>query len=96
MGQTFRDVEQVPGDENPIRAKLPHGVEDTIMPWVIAVQMQICKMDGAATGKGRMRVGKEGHVMIGQSPFPMRSKAERPIEWFTDAISNERSRAIRP
>jgi hypothetical protein len=96
MGQTFRDVKQVPGDENPIRAKFPHGFDDTIMPRMIPVQVQIRKMDGSTTGKGRMWVGKDGYVMIGQTPFPMRNKAERPIEWLAEAITDERSRTIRP
>lgn len=96
MGQTFRYVEQVPGDENPIRAKFPHGFDDTTMPWVISVQVQIREMDCATTGKERMWMGKDGHVMIGQTPFPMRNKAEHPIEWFAEAITDERARAIRP
>jgi hypothetical protein len=89
MGQTFRYVEQVPSDENPIRTKFPHDFDDTIMPRMISVQVQIRKMDGAATGKGRMWVGEDGHVMIGQTPFPMRNQAERPIEWFAEARADE-------
>ncbi|BFU89423.1 MAG: hypothetical protein NTAFB01_06100 [Nitrospira sp.] len=82
MGQTFRYVEQVPGDENPIGVKFSHRFDDTIMPWMIAVQVQIREMDCAATGKGRMWLGEDGNVMIGEPPFPMRSQAERPIEWL--------------
>lgn len=96
MRESFRNVEQISGDENPIGAKFSHGFDDTIMPWLISVQVQIREMDGATTGKGRMKVGEDGYVMIGQAPFPMRSKAERPIEWLTEAITDERSRAIRP
>jgi len=96
MRESFGNVEQVPGDENPIRAKFSHGFDDTIMPRMISVQVQICEMDGATTGKGRMKMGEDGHVMIGQTPFPMRYEAECPIERFAYAISDERSRAIRP
>ncbi len=80
MRQTFRYVEQVPGDEDPIWVKFPHGFDDTLMPRMISVQVQIREMDCATTGKERMWVGEDGHVMIGQTPFPMRNKAERPIE----------------
>lgn len=96
MGQTFRYVEQVPGDENPIRAKFPHGFDDTIVPRMISVQVQIREMDCATTGKGRMWVGEDGHVMIGQAPFPMRNEAERPIDGLAEAIPDERSHTIRP
>ena len=82
MRQTFRYVEQVPGDENPIRVKFLHGFDDTIMPWIISVQVQIREMDCAATGKGRMLLSEDGNVMIGQTPFPIRNQAERPIEWL--------------
>lgn len=82
MGQTFRYVEQVSGNENPVRVKFPHGFDDTIMPWMIAIQVQIREMDCAATSKGQMWLGEDGNVMIRQTPFPMRNQAERPIEWF--------------
>ena len=80
MGQTFRDIKQIPGDENPIRAKSSHSFDDTIMPRMIPVQVQIRKMDGTITSKGRMWMGENGHVMIGQTPFPMGNEAECPIE----------------
>ena len=83
MGQTFRYVEQVPGDENPIGVKFPHGFDDTIMPRMISVQVQVREMDCATTDKERMWVSEDGNVMIGQTPFPMRNHAERPIERLT-------------
>ena len=82
MGQTFWDVEQVSRDENPIGVKFPHGFDDMIVPWLISVQVQIRELDCTTTGKGRMWVSEDGHLMIGQTPFPMRNKAERPIEWL--------------
>ena len=57
MGQAFRDVEQVSGDENPIRLKLIHGVDNTIMPRVISVKVQVGEMDGTTTGENGMSVG---------------------------------------
>ena len=96
MRESFRNIEQVPGDNNPIGAKFSHGFDDTIMPRMISIQMQIRKMDGSTTSKGRMDVGEAGHVMIGQAPFPMRYEAECSIKRFAYAIPDERSRAIRP
>jgi hypothetical protein len=63
---------------------------------MISVQVQIREMDGATTGKGRMEMSEDGHVMIGQTPLPMRNKAERPIERLAYAVTDKRSHAIRP
>jgi hypothetical protein len=82
MGQTFRYVEQVPGDENPIRVKFPHGFDDTIMSRMISVQVQVREMNCTTTDKERMWVSEGGNVMIGQTPFPMRNLTECPIEWL--------------
>jgi len=49
--QTFRYVEQIPGNENPIRVEFPHGFDNTIMPRMMSVQVQIREMDGATTGE---------------------------------------------
>jgi hypothetical protein len=80
MRQTFRYVYQVSRDENPIRAKVPHRVEDTIMPGLISIYVQIGEMNGAMTGKRRTWVSKDGYLMIGQTPFPMGNETEHPIE----------------
>jgi hypothetical protein len=57
MRQTFRYIEQVSGDENPVRAKLPYGFGNTIMPRMMSVQVQIREMDCTTTGKGWMWEG---------------------------------------
>jgi hypothetical protein len=49
MRQAFGYVQQISGDENPIRAKLLHSLDNVVMSRVISVQMQICEMDGATT-----------------------------------------------
>jgi hypothetical protein len=96
MRESFGNIEQVPGDHNPIRAKFSHGFDDTIMPRLISVQVQICEMNGATTGKGRMKLGEGGHVMIGQTPFPMGNEAKGAIEGLAEAIAYERPQAVRP
>lgn len=82
MRQTFRYVDQVSRDKNPIRLKIPHGVDDTIVPRMIPVQVQIGEMDCATTDKELMWMDENGNVMIGQTPFPMWNQAEHPIEWL--------------
>jgi hypothetical protein len=64
MREAFRNVEQVPGDHNPIRAKFPHSVDDTIVPRTISVQVQISDMDGPATGERRMTLVQDRDVMM--------------------------------
>lgn len=82
MGQAFRYVEQVSCDEDPIGVKFPHGCDDTIMPWMIAVQVEIREMDCAATGKGAMHKDVLGNLMNGKTEFPLRDETERSIEWL--------------
>jgi hypothetical protein len=57
MWETFRYVEQVSRDKNPIRVKLAHSFDDTIVPLMIPVQVQISQMHGPMTGKSRMDMG---------------------------------------
>ena len=96
MRQTFRHVDQVSGDENPIRPKFFHGFDDAIMPRMISVQVQIREMDCATTGKELMWMSENGNVMIGQTPFPMWNETECPIERFAQAGADERTQAVRP
>jgi len=89
MRQAFRDVKQISGNENPIRLKLCHGVDNAIMPRVISVKVQVGQMNGTTTSENGMFVGEDRDLMIGQPPFPMRGKAEDSIERLAQAIADE-------
>jgi hypothetical protein len=65
MGQAFGYVEQISGDENPIRGNPFHRFDDPIMPRVISVKMQIREMDGTMAGQGRMCMGEDRDIVIG-------------------------------
>jgi hypothetical protein len=96
MGQTFRYVEQVTGDENPIGVKLPHGFDDTIMPRIISIEMEVREMDRAMAAESAVREDVPRNLMDRKTEFPLRDKAERPIEWLAYTITDTRSHAIRP
>ncbi len=96
MRQAFGHVEQISGDENPIWAKLLHGCDDLVMPWVISVKVQIREMDRAITGKRWVPLGEDRDVVIGQTPFPMRNEAKGSIEGLAEAIADGRPQAVRP
>jgi len=89
MWQAFGYVEQISGDENPIWAKLLHSCDDLVMPWVIAIKVQIREMDRTTTGKRRMPLGEDRDIVIGQTPFPMRNEAKGPVEGLAEAIAYE-------
>ena len=58
MRQSLWDVEQVAGDKDPVRAKFADGVDDEIVPWLIAVEMQVAQMNGPPAGQGAVRIGE--------------------------------------
>jgi hypothetical protein len=58
MWQSLRHVEQVAGDKDPVRFEFANGGNDEIMPWLIAVEMQIAQVDGPPTGQGAVHIGE--------------------------------------
>ena len=58
MRQPLRDVDQVTGDKDPVGAEFADGGDDAIMPWLIAVEVQIAQMNGPATGQEAVRIGE--------------------------------------
>jgi hypothetical protein len=75
MRESFGNVEQVPGDENPIRMKLPHGVDDAIVTWAISVNMQVGDMDGT-TSQATMHLRVPRHLMLCKAKFPVGDETE--------------------
>lgn len=96
MRQTFRYVEQVSGDENPIRVKVRRRLDDTIMPRTISVEVQIREMNGATTGKGAVHEDVLRNLMNGKTELALRDETERSIERLAQAIPDKRSCPIRP
>ena len=58
MRQPLRDVDQVTGDKDPVGAEFADGGDDAIVPWLIAVEVQIAQMNGPATGQEAVRIGE--------------------------------------
>jgi hypothetical protein len=82
MRQSFRHVEQVAGDKDPVGAEFSDGCDDEIMPWLIAVEMQIGQMDGPLAGQGAVHIGEPGNLVCGESGFPVGNETKEPIERF--------------
>ena len=58
MRQSLRDVDQVAGDKDPVGAEFYDGGDDAIMPWLIAVEVQIAQMNGPVTGQEAVCIGE--------------------------------------
>ena len=58
MRQSLRHVEQVAGDKDPVGPELADGGDDEIVPWLIAVEMQVAQMNGPPAGQGAVRIGE--------------------------------------
>jgi hypothetical protein len=82
MWQSLRHVEQVAGDKDPVGAEFPDGFDDEIMPWLIAVEMQIGQMDGPLAGQRAVHIGEPGNLVCGESDFPVGNETKEPIERF--------------
>jgi len=50
MWQSFRHIEQVAGDKNPVGAKFTDGRDDEIMSRLITIEMQIAQMSSPPPG----------------------------------------------
>ncbi|TKS62026.1 MAG: hypothetical protein EWM73_02877 [Nitrospira sp.] len=96
MRQSLRHVEQVAGDKNPVGAEFADGGDDEIMPWLIAIEMQIAQMNGSPAGQGAVHIGESGNLVCGQSGFPVGNETKEPIEGFAETISDEGTGSIRP
>ena len=82
MRQSLRHVEQVAGDKDPVGAEFPDGGNDEIMPWLIAVEMQVAQMNGPPASQGAVHIGEPGNLVCGQSEFPVGNETKESIERF--------------
>ena len=61
-GESASDIEQIPGDEDPVRFEIRHDPEGLIMPDLIAIEMQIGEVDGPAAGQTGMCAIQPGQL----------------------------------
>ena len=64
MRQSLRHIEQVPSDKDPVGAKCADGGDDTIMSWLIAIEMQIAEMNGSPASQGAVYIGEPGKFRV--------------------------------
>jgi hypothetical protein len=58
MRQPLRHVDQIAGDEDPVGVELVDGGDDAIMPWLIAVEMEVAEMNGPSPCQGAVWIGE--------------------------------------
>lgn len=58
MRQPLRHVEEVAGDKNPVGVKSFDSGDDTIVPWLITIEVQIAEVNGSPSGHGAMPIGE--------------------------------------
>ncbi len=52
--QSFRHIEQIPGDEDPVRLQLGDGSHQDIVPGVIVIDVQVCQVNSPPAREGRV------------------------------------------
>ena len=63
MRQSLRHIEQVPSDKDPVGAKCADGGDDEIMPWLIAIKVQIAQVNGPPASQGAVYIGEPGNFV---------------------------------
>jgi hypothetical protein len=94
--QAFRNIQQVAGDENPVRLQSFDLVGDQIMAGLVAVEMEIAQMDGPVACQHPVGKGQAGDGMLRQADFAPGKQAEEAIEGFTQAGADKGPDAIGP
>jgi len=96
MRQPFRYVEQVAGDKDPVGVEVSDCGDNGIVPWLIAVEMEVAQMNGSSPCQGAMHIGKSRDFVRGESDFHAGSETEDSIDGFAQAMSDERTGTIGP
>ena len=96
MREAFRHIEQVAGDKDPVGVKFADGGDDEIVPWQIAIEMQIAQMYGSSSGQGAVHIGQPGNFVCGETEFPVGCETEEPVEGFAQTITDEGTGSIGP
>ncbi len=72
MRQAFGDVQQVAGNENPVRLQSFDLAGNRVMAQLVAVEMEIAQMHGPVSRQYPMGKGQAGHGMVRQADFALR------------------------
>jgi hypothetical protein len=51
MRHSLGDVQQISGNEDPIRTQIANGVDDPVVPRLVPVDMKVTEVNGPAAGK---------------------------------------------
>ncbi len=96
MRQSFWYIEQITGDQNPIRLEIADDLDNTIMPRTISIDMQVGEMDRTAAGKQPVHMGMLSHLIVGKAILPVWDKAEQPVERMAQRMADGSPCEIRP
>lgn len=83
---TVGEVQQVPGDKNPVRLQIRDLRKDLIMPRQIPINVKIAELDRAPAGQGSMAASDPGDRWYVKPVLPGRETAEELIQGDREAV----------
>jgi len=86
MRKTGRAVQQVTGDENPIRSQSTDPPEDRVVPRQILVEVEITDLYGSSAGQGAVAALNSGNGWLVKPVLPAREPAEELMESARDLV----------
>jgi hypothetical protein len=63
--QSFRHIEQIAGNEDPVGTQVPDHRDDHVVARKVVVEMQVAQVHGSAPCHGSVPVTEPGDVMVG-------------------------------
>lgn len=96
MRQSFGDIQQVSGDENPIRPKLFNSKDDVLMPRLMPIDVKIAEMDRPAPCKVPADVRELRHFVAIEPDFPMGKESKKTIKRLAQGMSDKGPDSIGP
>src|SRR2546421_9975032 len=86
MRKTGRAVQQVTGDENPIRSQSTDPPEDRVVPRQILVEVEITDLYGSSAGQGAVAALNSGNGWLVKPVLPEPEPSEELIERSRDMV----------
>jgi hypothetical protein len=80
------EIQQVPGDKDPVRLQLRNLPKDLVMPREIPINVKIADLDRAPAGQGSMTALDASNSGGVKPVLPRRQSAEEPIQGDREAV----------
>ena len=92
----FGNIQQIAGNEYPVRTQVPNGINDLVVPRVMPVDVKVAKMHRPVAGQWSMHRAQAGDFMPVEPDFPMREHAKKSIEGLAEAMADVGAESIGP